>query len=130
MGVLEQILHAIEKVRDEYPYKVPGDPETYSRYNEAWQDCADKIGSRITELLSDEDMNVPINEDCASEELKTAADKQKPMKPEYEGDGYADGQLVYDTWICPNCGERYEVDYDDYAYCPKCGQAIDWKEDE
>lgn len=54
-----------------------------------------------------------------------ALKKQIPRKPEYEGDGYSDGILVYDTWICPNCGARYEVDYDDYDFCPKCGQAID-----
>lgn len=30
--------------------------------------------------------------------------------------------------LCPNCGEYYEVDYDDYDYCPKCGQKIDWSE--
>lgn len=64
------------------------------------------------------------------EECRDAIEKQKPKKPDYEGDGYADGQLVYDTWICPNCGKRYEVDYDDYAYCPKCGQEIDWRKDE
>lgn len=52
-------------------------------------------------------------------------EKQIPKKPDIEGDGYADGQLVYDTWICPNCEEHYEIDYDDYDYCPKCGQAID-----
>lgn len=51
--------------------------------------------------------------------------KQIPKKPDIEGDGYADGHLVYDTWICPNCGEHYEIDYDNYDYCPKCGQAID-----
>ena len=59
------------------------------------------------------------------EECRDAIEKQKPKKPDYEGDGYADGQLVYDTWICPNCGKRYEVDYDDYSCCPKCGQSID-----
>lgn len=26
---------------------------------------------------------------------------------------------------CPCCGEKYEIDYDYYKYCPKCGQAID-----
>ena len=31
---------------------------------------------------------------------------------------------MYDTWICPNCEAHYEIDYDDYDYCPKCGQAI------
>lgn len=38
------------------------------------------------------------------------------------------GEIVYDTWICPCCGKDYEVDYDDYKYCPNCGQAIDWTE--
>ena len=45
--------------------------------------------------------------------------------PEY--DGYADGFLVYDTWICPSCGRYYELDCsDDYIYCPQCGQLLDW----
>lgn len=57
-----------------------------------------------------------------------ALEKQTPKSPGYEGDGYADGELVYDTWICPNCGKYYEVYFDDYGYCPMCGQAIDWKE--
>lgn len=58
-----------------------------------------------------------------------ALEKQLPKQPTYDGDGYApDGTFVYDTWECPNCGECYEVDYDDYDYRPKCGQKIDWSE--
>ena len=64
------------------------------------------------------------------EECREAVERQKPKKPDYEGDGYADGYMVYDTWICPNCGEKYEVDYDNYGHCPKCGQEIDWEESE
>lgn len=60
------------------------------------------------------------------EECREAVEKQKRKTPDYEGDGYADGYMVYDTWICPNCGKQYEVDYDDYDHCPKCGQAIRW----
>ena len=56
-----------------------------------------------------------------------ALEKQIPKSPDYEGDGYADGELVYDTWVCPNCGRYYDVDFDDYEYCPQCGQAIDWE---
>lgn len=57
-----------------------------------------------------------------------ALEKQIPKKPTLEGDGYAlGGGLVYDTWICPNCEKDYEVDYQDYDYCPNCGQCIDWK---
>lgn len=62
------------------------------------------------------------------EECREAVEKQKAKRPDYEGDGYADGYMVYDTWICPNCGKEYEVDYDDYKYCPNCGQAIKWDE--
>ena len=54
-----------------------------------------------------------------------ALEKQIPKKPDLEGDGYADGYLVYDTWICPNCGKHYEVDYEEYDWCPNCGQHID-----
>lgn len=61
------------------------------------------------------------------EECRAAMEKQIAKKPDFEGDGYADGHLVYDTWICPCCGKHYEVDYDDYDFCPNCGQKIDWK---
>ena len=65
---------------------------------------------------------------CDGEEMDIAIkalEKQIPKKPNIEGDGYADGQLVYDTWICPFCGKHYEIDYDSYDYCPNCGQHID-----
>ena len=55
-----------------------------------------------------------------------ALQKQIPLEPYYSGDGYWNGELVYDTWTCPNCSKSYEVDYDDYAYCPNCGQRIKW----
>ena len=64
------------------------------------------------------------------EECRAAVEKQTAKKPDYEGDGYSDGHLVYDTWICPCCGKHYEVDYDDYDFCPECGQCIDWSDEE
>ena len=68
---------------------------------------------------------------CDGEEIDIAIkalEKQIPKKPNIEGDGYADGQLVYDTWICPCCEKHYEIDYDSYDYCPNCGQHIDRSE--
>lgn len=57
--------------------------------------------------------------------------KQIPKSPTYDGDGYApDGSFVWDEWLCPHCGSRFEVDIDDYDYCPNCGQCIDWSEEE
>ncbi len=53
-----------------------------------------------------------------------------PTKPTLEGDGYDDsGNIIYDTWICPCCGDRYEVDYERHNHCPTCGQAIDWRQE-
>ena len=63
---------------------------------------------------------------CEMHELK---ERDTAKKPIYEGDGYApDGTFVWDEWLCPNCGTRYEVDYDEYDHCPNCGQKIDWSE--
>lgn len=59
--------------------------------------------------------------------LLEAREKQSGKKPEIEGDGFADGTLVYDTWMCPCCHKSYEIDYDNYDYCPSCGQKIDWE---
>lgn len=65
---------------------------------------------------------------CKIHELK---ERDTAKKPIYEGDGYApDGTIVLDEWLCPNCGTRYEVDYDEYDHCPNCGQRIDWSEEE
>lgn len=66
----------------------------------------------------------------AIDEIKELVGKEEPTKPTFEADGYFDGELIYDTWICPNCGERYELDYQEFKRCPECGQLIDWSENE
>ena len=46
-----------------------------------------------------------------------------------EGDGYADGALVYDVWVCSNCGHYIDDGTDDPEclpnYCPVCGAKMD-----
>lgn len=58
-------------------------------------------------------------------------ERRIPTEPIYEADGYSNGELVYDMWTCPNCNTLYEVGFDDYDFCPFCGQAIkaDWSEE-
>ena len=77
--------------------------------------------------ISEVEWEYPMDYPVAFEEAIKALEKQIPEIPDYEGDGYADSFLVYDTWICPSCGRYYELDCnDDYIYCPQCGQRIDW----
>ena len=64
------------------------------------------------------------------EECKVAVEKMKPKKPELYGDGYADGEPVYDFYRCPNCEKEYEVEFEEHIYCPNCGQHLDWREEE
>lgn len=58
------------------------------------------------------------------DDVQELKERNTPKEVMYEGDGYSEGEMVYDTWICPNCGVKYEVDYDDYDFCPECGQAV------
>ena len=40
-----------------------------------------------------------------------------------DGDGYADGVMVYDIWSCGCCGTRFDEweEEPDWKYCPVCG---------
>lgn len=44
-----------------------------------------------------------------------------------EGDGYADGAIVYDVWECSNCGneERGEDVPETNRYCRLCGARME-----
>ena len=79
------------------------------------------------EIIESNFRNCSIAEDQEATSMAiNSLEKQIPKKPDYEGDGYDDnGNLLYDTWICPCCETQYELYYDEYKFCPKCGQAID-----
>ena len=88
---------------------------------------------RLFMQIEDDNNDCKFTEDDykANEMAIQALEKQIPKKPIYEGDGYApDGKFVLDEWICPCCETRYEVDYDDYDYCPNCGQKLYWEDDD
>ncbi len=44
----------------------------------------------------------------------------------YTGDGYADGNMVYDQAECPSCGYEYDEGEKDWGkpFCPQCGQPL------
>ena len=61
-----------------------------------------------------------------------ALEKQISKEPEYEADGYADGELVYDYAKCPICGHNFEYEINDWGcnYCSNCGQKLEWSDEE
>ena len=38
----KRIIKQLEALAMEHPYKVVGEPDTYSQYNEAWSNCCDR----------------------------------------------------------------------------------------
>ena len=65
-------------------------------------------------------------------DYKRLKEKETPKMVIYSGDGYADGELVYDWAECPNCGMNFEESDSDWEepYCHACGQALKWEVDE
>ena len=51
-----------------------------------------------------------------------------------EGDGYADGEIVFDVWYCSKCGYCIDDGTDNPdclpKYCPNCGAKMDGGADE
>lgn len=89
------------------------------------------IGKRICYMLlgcMDGECKHSDEKPCAVQMAIEVLDKQIPKKPLFEGDGYWNGELVYDTWVCPNCDAEFETETDKYNYCPSCGQKIDWND--
>ena len=94
--------------------------EKLGKYEDLEEQVVERLKEASYERFGNDGMGIAIQ----------ALEKQIPKKPTYEGDGYApDGTFVFDEWLCPCCGKRYEVDYDDYDYCPNCGQKIDWSDE-
>jgi hypothetical protein len=48
------ILRELERIAEIHPYKVIGDRDSYSPYNEAWEDCISLVEERLQFLPSEE----------------------------------------------------------------------------
>lgn len=61
MQELEKILEEIEA---EHPYKVPGNYESYSQYNEAWRDAIDRVRVKLEKFFKEKENAgwIPVEE--------------------------------------------------------------------
>lgn len=73
--------------------------------------------------------NVEIVEKFQIDRMPTIDPEILRPRGTWEGmaDGYADGELVYDTWTCSECGYTVETDEPDYLtkFCPNCGAKME-----
>lgn len=102
-------IDALDVLCQEHRYKIPGKRETYSQYNEAWQDALDRAEGAIFNLPS------------AQPERKTG--RWIIIRPTKEDRPYVAcdqcGQV--EAWD-ENCGMLCALLGEKYAhYCPNCG---------
>ena len=79
-------IDALDVLCQEYRYKIPGKRETYSQYNEAWQDALDRAEGAIFNLpsaqpektqLSGESTTKDSTFDCISRQAAIDAEDSK-----------------------------------------------------
>lgn len=108
-----------------------GDKLTEQRAKDYLKHMLDMMADEPPENLTDErdikeweDEHKNIRETL--ETSLVAVEKQIAKKPDLWGDGYSDGELVYDMYDCPNCGKSFELYYEQTKCCKECGQRFDW----
>lgn len=52
---MQELEKIFEEIEAEHPYKVPGNYDSYSQYNEAWQDAIDRVRARLEEFFQEKD---------------------------------------------------------------------------
>ena len=85
---------------------------------------ADALKKSFGERRLDHDFCIPFDETTARDLID--APTIDPVKYGVwvgEGDGYADGEMVYDMWHCDQCNHFEETDDPETLphYCPDCG---------
>lgn len=96
---------------DEHPYsKDPEHPETYSDYNQGWNDACDYIRGKLEDMPAADVVPVRHGKWLSVEEY---AKKIGAISK------YTDG------WVfCSECGQQSRRFYG-YGYCPNCGERMD-----
>ena len=79
MQELEKILEEIEA---EHPYKVPGNYDSYSQYNEAWSDAIDRVRARLENFFKEKENDgwIPVEERLPEDPKENPVFDNKPLE--------------------------------------------------
>jgi len=99
-------IDALDVLCQEHRYRIPGKRETYSPYNEAWQDALDRAEGAIGNLPSAQ---------------------PETIRPAWKADDRYIKTMFWPAPFCPKCN-HYLITGDNY--CSVCGRHIDWSEDD
>ena len=105
-------IDALDVLCQEHRYKIPGKGETYSQYNEAWQDALDRAEGAIFNLPSAQ----PMRKKGWWQEITASDCSDDPTLAGY------DDPVV--GCICSVCRKGYEKELMGevyWNYCPNCG---------
>ena len=86
--------------------------------------CRDGVIERMLDEL------LQYREIGTVEECREAVEKQEAERVEYETNAvFSNGFSHYRIGKCPICDNRYNSN-DEINYCSKCGQKLDWSEED
>jgi len=103
---INDVLKITTRVEKIHPYKVVGDRDSYSPYNEGWSDCVSLIEGYL-------------------EKLPSAEPEERTAKVEHV-DLNNTQHLVYK---CLECGQYFHKTSwgRPMNYCPYCGARLEWE---
>lgn len=68
---MQELEKIFEEIEAEHPYKVPGNYDSYSQYNEAWSDAIDRVRARLENFFKEKENDgwIPVEERLPEEKV-------------------------------------------------------------
>ena len=114
----KDVIILIDEATELHPYKVIGDSETYSNYNQGWEDACNWLYANIE-----------------SDNLKTVTPQQNVTGSWVEKQVVDNEEVEIEQWQSARCSKcdkyhttPYSYYFDDYNYCPNCGAKMEVEE--
>lgn len=79
---MQELEKIFEEIEAEHPYKVPGNYDSYSQYNEAWSDAIYRVRARLEEFFQEKDNDgwIPVEERLPEDPKETPVFDNKPLE--------------------------------------------------